>query len=116
MNKIDRRKAKQIIKDALKSVKEQRLAKVTVRKPYDKIQNNETCPCESGHKYKHCCKKKLDDREQMVYENIHARHRAVEQIKKLKRIQDGNSPDNIVNSPLILPDTCRDEKKQIIIP
>jgi uncharacterized protein YecA (UPF0149 family) len=29
-----------------------------IRRKYPKIQRNDTCPCGSGKKYKHCCLKR----------------------------------------------------------
>jgi uncharacterized protein YchJ len=103
MNKIDRRKAKQIIKDALKSVKANRLAKVTIRKPYATIQRNETCPCESGLKYKKCCLKRINDKEQEVYEDIHARKRAASELSRMVNKLEKEIEDKPKNSLIILP-------------
>lgn len=121
--KLNRRKAKQIIKDALKSVKEYRKEHVTVNKGYDTIQRNEPCPCESRLKYKDCCLKVLQLKEQEVYENIHARKRRAATIKKAVRKLRKNKNDNgsdtgdLTNSPLILPDSVRTQANQkIIIP
>jgi len=116
--KLNRRRAKQIIKDALKSVKEYRKEHVTVNKPYETIQRNEDCPCESGLKYKKCCLKRLNDKEQSVYEDIHTRERLIEAIKKDKRKAiHGNTSTTHSNSPLILPDNVRNsEIPKIIIP
>jgi uncharacterized protein YchJ len=53
----------------------------TIRKRYETIKRNETCPCESGLKYKKCCLKEIRSQEQTVYENIHARRRAIKTIQ-----------------------------------
>jgi hypothetical protein len=115
--KAERKAAKRLIKFAAKRTSGWNKDNVTIRKPYDKIQNNETCPCESGLKYKKCCLKRLNDKEQAVYEDIHSRSRAVKQIKKMIRKQnDGKPTRNVVDSPLILPDSCQDKEVKIIIP
>jgi uncharacterized protein YchJ len=104
MNKLDRRKAKQIIKDALKSVKANRLAKVTINKPYATIQRNETCPCESGLKYKKCCLKRINDKEQEVYEDIHARKRASSELSRMvNKLQKEVEEDKPKKSLIIIP-------------
>jgi hypothetical protein len=113
--KAERRLARNIIKRAGRGW---RRDNVTINKSYATIQRNETCPCESGLKYKKCCLKRINDREQQVYEDIHSRRRAVKQIKKMirKQADDSNTPNNVVDSPLILPDTCRDKEVKIILP
>ena len=81
----------------------------TIRKGYDTIQRNEPCPCESGLKYKKCCLLVLQNRQQKVYENIHAQ----------RRLQDDtNTIDNTdIDRPrLILSGQLQDKESRIIIP
>lgn len=89
----------------------------TIRKRYETIKRNETCPCESGLKYKNCCLKEIHAQEQVVYENIHRRHRAVQTIMKAsKEVKIGRHLNSVTDSPLILPDSARDKETKIIIP
>ncbi len=86
--KAERRLARNIIKRAGRGW---RRDNVTIKKGYATIQRNETCPCESGLNYKKCCLKRINDQEQMIYEDIYSKRRLVVAIKKDKEAYDNKS-------------------------
>jgi hypothetical protein len=98
--KAERRLARNIIKRAGRGW---RRDNVTVKMKYEKIQRNETCPCESGLKYKDCCLQNIYKKQQAVYEDIHSRRRAVQQIKKMVRKQKEAAENMPKKSLIILP-------------
>jgi len=53
--KKERRAARATLKLAGKRASDWNRDNITVNHPYDKVRRNETCPCESGTKYKRCC-------------------------------------------------------------
>ena len=87
----------------------------TIKRQHEKLKRNSLCPCESGKKYKHCCLKKIQAKEQKTYEMIHESKRIAEAKKNVAA-----SIQHDIDHPIILPDSKviapSGENSKIIIP
>ena len=83
----------------------------TIKRDYIKLKRNSICPCEENDKrdkpkkYKNCCLKKIQDREQKTYEMIHESKRITEAKKHVAAaIQfDIDHPIILLNNELNMP-------------
>ncbi len=83
----------------------------TIKRDHIKLKRNSICPCEENDKrdkpkkYKNCCLKKIQDREQKTYEMIHESKRITEAKKHVAAaIQfDIDHPIILLNNELNMP-------------
>ena len=104
-------------------------AERTIRRQYEKIERNSICPCEENmaleeggayskgkrKKYKKCCWKKIQAKEQKTYELIHESKRIAEAKRNVAA-----SIQHSIDHPIILPDSKiiapGTKSREVIIP
>ena len=73
----------------------------TIKRQHEKLKPNSICPCGSSVKYKRCCLKKIQNREQRTYEMIYESKR----IAEVKR-HVAAAIQHDIDHPIILPNNA----------
>ncbi|KKL75824.1 hypothetical protein LCGC14_2051040 [marine sediment metagenome] len=89
----------------------------TIKNKYQKLRRNETCPCEENDgrekpkKYKQCCLKKIQAKEQQTYEMIYESKRIAEAKKHVAA-----TIQHDIDHPILVPTKKIVSPSNIIIP